>query len=301
MKLHRFLGLLLVLGLLCSLASGIAESSAVVPGPARDTASTTGYMQAQDLAKKMGVSLQNGIAFYTPADPQPMNAYMITHEDCQVGINKDGMYKVSEKGLVSSITKYLKEWMGEITEQSKGAIRFVSDPARADILISVKQTYSFYGTYRGSGRTSSGYSCKIQFDAYQLTDTANHAVLSATKTPGQRETTGGGAKFWKLPPELKDTDKLAAFVKEILGWYGFGAMTNGPKDAAFAVRRALIDRGLLSKNAGGAFDTRMKNAVEKLQAEYGLKQTGTVEEMTLIALYYDRATVDEAAKKYTSK
>ena len=36
-----------------------------------------GYEQAQALAEQMGVELTDGLPLYKPADPQPLNAYMV--------------------------------------------------------------------------------------------------------------------------------------------------------------------------------------------------------------------------------
>ena len=67
-----------------------------------------GLNTTQLLAEQYGLEAIE-LFLYTPADPQPLNAYLVTGLDCEVGINKDGMYPVSEKGLVNDITKYLQE------------------------------------------------------------------------------------------------------------------------------------------------------------------------------------------------
>lgn len=244
------------------------------------------YMQAEKLAERYGIELTaDGLPLYTPKCPQPLNAYLVTHPACEVGINRDGMYKVSEKGLVSSITKYLKEWMGEIEKQSEGAIRFVENPDDADILVVAKQSYFFHGNYRGGRRTVKGYGCRVQLQAQRLTVPGQNTVLDKKKTPGRTERTSGGSMFWKSPPELKGTKQLQQFVQTMLGWYGYGA-AQGNGDVK-AVQQALISRGLLESKASGTFDAQTKDAVVRLQEMKGLDATGNVDEKTLIALYYD--------------
>lgn len=245
------------------------------------------YMQAEKLAEQYGIKLTDGLPLYAPKSPQPLNAYMVTHPECEVGINRDGMYKVSEKGLVSSITKYLKEWMGEIEKQSEGAIRFVASPDNADILVVAKQSYFFHGNYRGGGRTVKGYGCRVQLQAKRLTVPGQNTALNMKKTPGQRESISGGSKFWKHPPELEGTKELQKFVQDILGWYGYGAVQGGKADSVGAVQQALISRGLLEGGESGSFDTPTVEAVKRLQEMKGLETTGKLDEKTLIALYYD--------------
>ena len=126
---------------------------------------------------------------------------MVTSLDCEVGINNDGMYSVRDKGLVNSITKYLKEWAGEIEEASKGAIRFVDDPDQADILFSARQLYKFYANYSGGGYTTKGYSSEVTFFAYQLSGSNYRYSVKKTRSPGQSTTLSGHpSKFWKNPP-----------------------------------------------------------------------------------------------------
>ena len=143
-------------------AEGEAEAEpAILPGMAREERSSSGYDTAQHLAERYGVELTDGMPVYAPAHPQPLNAYMVTHAECDVGINGDDMYKVSEKGLVDSITEYLEEWIGEIEEASGRTIRFVEDPDSADVLISACQTYKFYATYGQGTYRCSAYSSTV--------------------------------------------------------------------------------------------------------------------------------------------
>lgn len=266
-------------------AALLACTVQAAPGLTRVPARQTGYMQAEDLVKQYGIKLTDGLPLYAPKSPQPMNAYMVTHPECEVGINQDGMYKVSEKGLVRSITKYLKEWMGAIEKESQGAIRFVESPGNADILIVAKQSYFFHGNYRGGGRVSKGYGCRISLEAHRLTVSGQNAVLNMKRTPGQRETISGGSEFWKFPPEISETRELQQFVRKILGWYGYGAQQDGK--GVKAVQQALISRGLLEGAASGTFDTQTVKAIKQLQDMKGLEVTGKVDIETLTALYYD--------------
>lgn len=131
---------------------------------------------------------------------------MVTSLDCEVGINKDGMYSVRDKGLVNSITKYLEEWAGEIEEASRGAIRFVEDPDQADILISARQLYIFYANYSGGGYTTKGYSSEVTFFAYHLSDADNRIIVQRIRKPGQSTSLSGHpSKFWKNPPDFENT------------------------------------------------------------------------------------------------
>lgn len=184
------------------------------------------YAQSEYLLEKYDITLTDGLPIYTPASPQPLKAFLATHKDCEVGINHDGMYKVKDKGLVKSITKYLEEWQKEITAQSSGAIQFVENPDDADILIVACQSYEFYGKYRGGGVTSSGYSCRIVLEARKLTAPYASATLNQIRKPSSTESTSGGAKFWKYPPEIENTPALETFVSEILAWYGSDAKIN---------------------------------------------------------------------------
>ncbi len=270
--------------LLCAvLLAGAAQAA----GDFTRTPAKKAYMQAEKLAEQYGIKLTDGLPLYAPKSPQPLNAYMVTHPECEVGINRDGMYKVSEKGLVSSITKYLTEWMGEIEKQSEGAIRFVASPDDADILVVAKQSYFFHGNYQGGGRTVKGYGCRIQLQAQRLTAPGQNTALDMKKTPERTVSTSGGSKFWKHPPELEGTKELQQFVQGILGWYGYGAAQGGKADSVEAVQQALISRGLLEDRESGAFDTPTAEAVKRLQEMKGLETTGKLDEKTLIALYYD--------------
>ncbi len=225
---------------------------------------------------------------------------MVTSLDCEVGINNDGMYSVRDKGLVNSITKYLKEWAGEIEEASKGAIRFVDDPDQADILISARQLYKFYANYSGGGYTTKGYSSEVTFFAYQLSGSNYRYSVKKTRSPGQSTTLSGHpSKFWKNPPDFENTAELQELVSMILNWYGGTAIIGTRNDGIIKMRQALIDRGYLEGSLDDVFDADVKNAVMQLQKDFGLKETGVIDPVTLVALYYDQAAVDDMLANYS--
>lgn len=63
-------------------------------------------------------------------------------------------------------------------------------------------------------------------------------------------------------------------------------------------RQALIDRGYLDGVPGNVSDADMENAVKQLQKDYSLEETGVIDPVTLVALYYDQAAVDDMLAKY---
>lgn len=267
--------------------------SAYAPGLSRTGRGMRPYDTAQRVAERYGVALTDGAPLYTPAHPQPLNAYMVTREDCDVGINRDDMYKVSEKGLVESITKYLTEWCDEIANESGHTIRFVDDPDDADVLVVACQTYEYYGLYGSGTYTCSAYSSRLTLRAVQLTNPQNATEFSAVNEPGSTITTNGGSKFWKYPPEIEDTQNLKGFVSDIRNWYGASFKGTGGAGVK-AAQQALIDRGFLEGSADGSFGPKTEEAVMRLQAAYGLEQTGIISGKTLVALYFDQAAVDAA-------
>ena len=262
-------------------------------GPGLDRSPTNhGYDTAQHMAEKYGIDLTDGAPLYTPAHPQPLNAYIVTREDCDVGINYDDMYKVADKGLVDSITKYLVEWSDEIASESNRAIRFVIDPDDADVLIVACQTFEYYGLYGSGAYTCSAYSSRVTLKAVQLTNPQNTCEFSAVNEPGSTITTNGGSKFWKHPPEIEDTQNLTNLAEGILSWYGCDAK-NGSKGAGVkAAQQALIDRGFLEGGADGSFGPKTEAAVKRLQQAYGLEETGVIDRKTTVALYFNDAAVE---------
>ena len=291
----RIRALALAMALMLVAAGAFAEAPIETCGPGLSRAAAgRGYAQASDLDARYGVPVSDGVTLYAPDDPQPMNAYMVTAPACQVGIDRDDMYSVSEKGLIPEIAGYLAEWMGEIEAASGGLIRFVDDPDEADVLVTACQSYKYYGQYSGAGLDAESYSCTVAIEARQLSNPARKCGFSRTRKPEDTVTLRGGGRFWKTPPELENTDELAAFAGQIAGWYGFGAQKGSRGDGVARLQQALVDRGYLDDAADGDFGPRTEAALMRLQADYGLEQTGVADIRTTLAAYYDRASFDAA-------
>ena len=290
--------LILLLALLPLAALGESESR-FAPGLERGPA-YTGYSSYDEFTKKHEIKSASDPR-YTPEIAKPLNAYIITHPDCMVGINRSGMYKVRDKGLVNDITKYLNEWANEITDASKGAIRFTSFPDQVDILLVADQRFVYKGQYRGGGKVVKGHTCKITLTAYRLTNASQEYSITKSNVPGQSVSINGSGDFWMYPPEFKDSKELKSLVQNIMGWYGYDTAQgkNGP--GVESARKALIDRGYLTAEPGISFDKDMEAAVRLLQADYGLKETGEIDRATLVGLYYDKDSVETMLNKYPAE
>ena len=246
-----------------------------------------GYEQAEALATRLGVGLTDGVPLYTPTHAQPLNAYMVVDPQCEVGIDRDDMYPVSEKGLIPEITDCLERWSDDIEKASAGAIRFVADPNDADILVGVRQSFKRYGEYSGGGMSAEGYACTVTLTGRQLSDTDNTASLVLTNAPQNTVTLRGNGRFWKTAPQLAGTDKLDAFVKTVMGWYGYGARKGSKGASVKRIQQCLIDRGFLGGGADGSFGPKTETAVNALQAACGLVETGFVDARTLTEIYFN--------------
>ena len=246
-----------------------------------------GYEQAEALAARLGVGLTDGVPLYTPTHAQPLNAYMVVDPQCEVGIDRDDMYPVSEKGLIPEITDCLDRWIDDIQQASAGAIRFVADPNDADILVGVRQSFKRYGEYSGGGMSAEGYACTVTLTARQLSDTGNTAGLALTSAPQDTVTLRGNGRFWKTAPQLAGTDKLDAFVKTVMGWYGYGARKGSKGASVKRIQQCLIERGFLGGGADGSFGSKTETAVNALQAACGLVETGFVDARTLTEIYFN--------------
>ena len=251
-----------------------------------------GYETAQALAERQGVELTDGMPLYGPSRAQPLNAYMVVDPLCEVGIDGDDIYPVSEKGMIPEITDGLDRWIDEIQSASGGVIRFVADPDDADVLVSARQSFRRYGEYSGGGMTAEGYACTVALTAVQLSDTGNSAGLTLTNTPPDTVTLRGNGRFWKTAPRLAGSDQLDAFVGNIMCWYGYGVQMGSKGAPVKRIQQALIDRGFLTGKADGGFGSKTEAALKALQAACGLEQTGAADGRTLIAVYYDRAAMD---------
>ena len=273
------------------------ESS--VPGAdsalVRSDASRNGFSTAQSLAEETGVSLTDGAPLYQPERPQPMNAYLVTHEACQLASSKEGICNVAETGLYadgSDLTKYMHEWIDTVAAESGDAIRFVKDPQEADLLIAANLQYPFYDTYSLGKLSAEGYACSVTLTAWQLTCPEHTASLTGIRNPDKSERISSGTtRFWKKPPDFTDTKELTGFVSSILGWYGFGVRPGDEGEAVSVVRQALANRGFLKDAAGTACDPETEEAIRALQQACGLRETGLIDGRTLPALWYDAATV----------
>jgi hypothetical protein len=206
-----------------------------------------------------------------------------------VGIDRDDMYPVSERGLIPEITDCLERWIDDIEKASAGAIRFVADPNDADILVSVRQSFKRYGEYSGGGMSAEGYACTLTLTGRQLSDTDNTASLVLTNAPQNTVTLRGNGPFWKTAPQLAGTDKLDAFVKTVMGWYGYGARKGSKGASVKRIQQCLIDRGFLGGGADGSFGSKTETAVNALQAACGLVETGFVDARTLTEIYFNTA------------
>ena len=279
-----------LLALAALLALSVAVQADVIAGQGLDRVEAAkGYEQAEALAARLGVGMTDGVPLYTPAHAQPLNAYMVVDPQCEVGIDRDDMYPVSEKGLIPEITDCLDRWIDDIEKASAGAIRFVADPDDADVLVSARQSFMRHGEYSGGGMSAEGYACTVTLTARQLSDTGNTAGLALTSAPQDTVTLRGNGRFWKIAPQLAGTDKLDAFVKTVMGWYGYGAR-NGSKGAAVKrIQQCLIDRGFLDGGADGSFGPKTETAVNALQAARGFVETGFVDARTLTEIYFNTA------------
>jgi hypothetical protein len=282
-----------LLALAALLMLSVAVQADVTAGQGLDRVEAAkGYEQAEVLAARLGVGLTDGVPLYTPTHAQPLNAYMVVDPQCEVGIDRDDMYPVSEKGLIPEITDCLDRWIDDIQQASAGAIRFVADPNDADILVGVRQSFKRYGEYSGGGMSAEGYSCTVRLTARQLSDTDNSVSFAQTSDPQETVTLRGDGRFWKTPPRLTDGDGLTAFVNAIMGWYGYDAQKGSNGAAVKRVQQSLIQRGFLGGSADGSFGPRTEGAIMALQEAYSLEKTGVIDGRTLLAVYYDHAAVD---------
>ena len=217
---------------------------------------------------------------------------MVVDPECEVGIDRDDIYLVSEKGLIPEITDYLDQWIEDIQSASGNVIRFVSDPNDADVLVSACQSFKRYGEYSGGGMSAEGYACTVQLTATQLSDTGNSVSLTLTNKPQDTVTLRGNGRFWKTAPRLAGSDQLDAFVGSIMCWYGYGAHAGSKGAPVRCVQQGLIRRSFLGGKADGSFGPRTENALKALQEAYSLEKTGVVDGKTLVAVYYDHGAVD---------
>ena len=304
MKNRKFLAALLILLLVfiqaadCFASETPSDKETYQPGLQRKEAQLE-YETAASLAKTYGVKLKKGVPLYTPKSAQPLNAYLVTHNDCQVGIDGDGMYKVNEKGLAGDFEEDLSTWAQAIEEESDYIIRFVEKPDDADILVSACQTFRYVGKYKeqGSNNKAKVYSNTLNLEAYLLSNPSRSTSMSVTNKPGKTVSASvGTTTIWMLAPEVKETKKLSNFVDSILKWYGLGAKKGSASKLVKPVQTALAQRGYLTSKIDGKFGAKTETALKLLQKDYGLKETGKVDRATLLALYYNQESAKYSGK-----
>ena len=273
-----------------------------IPGSARVPASV-GYDIYASLAKKYGIrnyiNTKWQVLGYVAPDACPLNAYIVTHPNFDVRIETWGARSGLSNSLDSEVIGYLKTWAQNIEDASQGAIRFVDDPDKADILVVAEQNLVPSGTYKNGNRTADGYASSVTLYAMKLSEPFSNASATKSKSPSRQVVINAGSRhFWATPPTFRGSEELKRLVERILGWYGYQDSWDPGKADAAPARQALIDRGYLVESAAAGFDDEMKAAVMRLQADYGLEQTGSIDRVTLIALYYDKAAVEEILTKY---
>ena len=304
-----------------------APSSAYGKGQERYYTGSGGFKKAGDLASEFETEPVDGIVYYTPDIAMPLCIFMAAHPDCQIGINHDGIYNVSEKGFSStstglpafsnpgaqvnwanalggitsdddSMTSRMMTWRHLIEDESEGMLMFVPDPDEADILITVNETYPFYADYYGAGRTIEGYSCRVEMTACQLTDPTNIITVAKQNDPEDSVTTSGGARFWEDPPDFEGSSQITELVQAMLDWYGYKADIGSSGPGVALAQNTMINRGFLEGTADGSFGPMTAEAVKRVQEYYGLDQTGSIDRATLIAIYYEPEMVDNMLENY---
>lgn len=285
--------------LACCMNAGAEVLSRPLPG--LDRADYLKYcMRAIDLAEEKGVGLTKGFALYTPMDPQPLNAYMVTGMGCMYSTNHEmlSVDSATEEDWHGWFRPALKDWMGDIYETSNGGIRFVKDPDQAEILITVVQYFEKSGSYKGSnGAIVSGYACYLSFAAHNLI-TGQSIGVSFSYIPGEKETVRGGGDFWLLPGNIRNTEQLKQFTDTIMGWYGYGAEKGDNPEGLKLFQQALINRGFMDGDATGVFDDNTVQAVLYLEKLYRLPESDSIDVPVLTAAYYNRSSPSDWGFRY---
>ena len=249
------------------------------------------YQTTDELAALYGIAKDAEHPVYTPKVPEPMNAYLAIDPASEISISGDGLYPFSTE-QIRYLSPRLEEWAEEIEDESLGAIQFVGSPDEADILIVARQTFPF-SSYYGYARNVRGYSCRVELNAYRLSDPSQTARLyKRNDPPSTVSIRAGSTTFWQNPPELEGSKELEAFVTEILGWYGYGI---GEEAVTLALQQALLSRGAYAGPADGQDSPALRYAVKQFQYQLGLPATGYADKATLAALYYSEYPADETA------
>ena len=287
------LACLLIFTVLCATAlPGHADESPYLPGMDRvkRDAPKVDLQSAAGLAAERGVDLTDGLPLYTPSDPQPLNAILVTDPDCQFSW-KNAMRRVAKEGIKPEFRMWLDQWRSELSEASGRAIRFVADPDRADIIISVCQSYHSAGRYVSeSGKTvSTGFSCRLTFKARRLT-VAGQVSFTLENSPGESVRVPAGDMFWMGAPELEDAPETLGFVSSIMSWYGGFASDEYDSPGLGEFQKQLIDRGFLNGKADGEWNEATKEALKALAEAYGLpsEDIDYIDSELLTAAYYNK-------------
>ena len=285
---------LLLAAALCGMCSGVTAEVLSRPLPGMDRAEPLkDCRRSADLAAEKGVELTDGYPLYTPADPQPLNAYLVTYPGCMYSTNHellsvDGAEDREWKGWFRPT---LKDWMEDIIDMSHSGIRFVKDPDQAEILVSVMQYFDKSGTYQNQSDLSivNGYACYLSISARSLTDGRSVGV-SFSYIPGDSEKAPGGGDFWMLPASIRNTEELRTLTGTIMGWYGFEGEQGRDPEGLKRFQQALIDRGFMEGEATGVYDGNTSRAVLLLEKLYRLPENDAIDEEVLTAAYYNRTS-----------
>ncbi len=261
----------------------------------------TEWMTAAAFAEKYGAQIRDGVPDHVPADPLPLTAYIVL-DDRSEGTDGSGIGPLTEKGISHELSAILQKCADRIRAESENVIRFTSDPDRADVRITVLQTYPYRGEYTSrSGMRASGYGCRIEITATQLSHPAYTLSTYESHMPPDSVTTSGGGTFWMDPPDIASGTGLKRIAESILRWYGYDASrSTDQKDRndVLLVQRALAERGFYAGKITGKMDDATKDAVRALQRDCGLQETGWIGRATLLALYFNEAAYRSYALSY---
>jgi len=261
----------------CDTVSGIAEKYGIEP-------TETGH-------NKLGK-----ILFYTPSEGGPLNIYVVANDEYWA-------YPEKQIGTVGLGGVGTWDWKRSIENGSNGILRFVDDPDHADVILVANRYYWFFANYLWRNVvTVPGYACDIALGAFLLSDPDEKCVVIKSNRPGKSVTTSQHYEsgFYMDSPTFENSAEAKKLIMAILSWYGYETAPGSEGKNVQRLRQALTARGYLAENADtdSVFDTEMEAAVKELQRNYGLEESGTIDRPTLVAVFYDRETVDQMLAKY---
>ena len=261
----------------------------------------TEWMTAAAFAEKYGREIRDGVPDYVPADPLPLTAFIVL-DDRSEGTDGSGIGPLTEKGISHDLSVILQKCADRIRAESENVIRFTSDPDRADVLVTVLQTYPYRGEYKSSsGMRAFGYGCRIEITATQLSHPAYTMSTYESNMPGDSVRTSGGGTFWMAQPDIASGNGLKRIAESIMRWYGYDvSRSTDQKDRndVLLVQRTLAERGFYSGKITGKVDDALTEAIRSLQRDSGLQVTGWIDRGTLLALYFDAAAYRSYAQGY---